>query len=766
MLQKVKQFIGNRAGIVLTIIVTFFLVMALSNIVIFTIFHSASRMLQEEIILRCQETIDSLIQNNAKVYYSSQETLQQWSFDNELRSYSYDPAKDDLSKRYEYVPIWQKIKTTFLFHNYLENMFLFYPKSDTVIGNQSHLQNGDYLRSFVFPELFETRDEMLSYLNGSMTNGTNALLVSSNSENYILLWQKALQNTYVDSELYIFFMINAKKLVSESQVGDYAWDSIYFVDENNKILAYEGIARPELLASLTLEGSKGVIDEGDTIFVYNTSSILKCRYIISFPKSVIMEKVRNIGALTLFLNLFYLAFAILILAYYIHWNRKHINNILAIVKKYGIRVKPQKNEYNMIFSAMDTTLRDKKYIKELYDKYANVISNNMLQQLVLGIGSRPGIDEINGHFSFRFNDTAFAVALSQIEDYHTALYSEQDTYLQNVQLLHFAIRNVAEEMLPEPFYLCTTEIDNRIVFIINLPDDKLSTYNLLQKELTRVIEKCNEILSVYLILALSSVKKGVDSLPMSYQQAVQTIQGPFVKDQALHLYQDIDLRGQSPIPHLSSMTEQQIINIIKTGDFNNSETVIRFLFQSNSEPMALIDHKKLRFFAYDLSCMLVKAMQETGLGESSHSVQEKILEIPDSCSFKIMQTRTLEAARELCVLVKESKRSGQSFFQDVKTYIGENYQNINLGLASLSDSFHLSTFYLSRMFKEAFGMGIPEYINHVRIEHAKALLLEEKINAGEICRMVGYNDYTSFSRVFKRIVGVSPQKFRESNDNL
>jgi AraC-like DNA-binding protein len=758
MLKRIQAFINDKTGIVLTIIITYFAVLALSSVVIFVMFRSASAMLREEIITRCDETIESLSEKNTNVYYSSLELLQQWSYDSELRYFNYDPAVDSLSERYEYVSIWNKIRNTYLFHNYIEYIHLYYPESDVVISNMPHLRDGDYVLNNVFPGMFSSREEMTGYLNDNTKNGANTIIINTGKENYILLWQKAMYSTSTGSEVYIFFMINTDRLISTPITETYDWDSIYFVDSGKNTLAYEGTARNQLIQNLSLTGEKGAVEDSGFIFVYNTSSIIGCRYITSFPVSVIMEKIQNIRMLTLSLSILYAVSAVFIIAWYINWNRRHINNILGIVKKHGIRIKPEKNEYNLFFSAIDTTIQDNKQIKERYDLYANVIRDSLLQKLVLGIVNTPDIDEINSYFDTCFSDTFFAVAISQVEDYHSSLYSEQYTYVQNVQLHNFAVRNVAEELLQSPFYMISTEIDNQIVMIINIPDSDPGTCDFLQQELLNVIDKCEKVLTIPLVLSLSHVKKGLDSLPVLYQQALQALRHTSVSDQPIQLYHDIDMNSAEIIPYLSALTEQQIINIIKTGDFNNAGGVITSLF-ADGESLTAVDEKWFRFFACGISSMFIKTI--VGLNISVESIHRKILKLTEVNSFGKLKQLTLDVAEELCCLMRENNKENQKHLDDVKKYITDNYQNDSLSLTVLSDAFHISTYYLSRVFKEAFGIGIPEYVSNVRIEHAKELLTKEKLSAREIGLMVGYNDYTSFSRVFKRIVGISPQKYRD-----
>lgn len=83
-----------------------------------------------------------------------------------------------------------------------------------------------------------------------------------------------------------------------------------------------------------------------------------------------------------------------------------------------------------------------------------------------------------------------------------------------------------------------------------------------------------------------------------------------------------------------------------------------------------------------------------------------------------------------------------------------------LSLESVADTFHLSANYLSCLFKEQARLGFREFIINCRIEHAKRLLLTTDLKVYEISARVGYADTTSFVKLFKREVGISPARYR------
>ena len=96
----------------------------------------------------------------------------------------------------------------------------------------------------------------------------------------------------------------------------------------------------------------------------------------------------------------------------------------------------------------------------------------------------------------------------------------------------------------------------------------------------------------------------------------------------------------------------------------------------------------------------------------------------------------------------------------LKHYLEQNYHQKDLSLTMVAEVFKLSPTYLSSTFKSAYGQGVLEYLNQVRIDHAKALLTETDIPIAEISDRTGFSNYTSFSRVFKRITGISAKDYR------
>ena len=72
--------------------------------------------------------------------------------------------------------------------------------------------------------------------------------------------------------------------------------------------------------------------------------------------------------------------------------------------------------------------------------------------------------------------------------------------------------------------------------------------------------------------------------------------------------------------------------------------------------------------------------------------------------------------------------------------------------------------YLSTVFGKKTGLTPIAYLQNIRIEQAKRLLLHSKLNVEEIAYQTGFSDNAYFIKVFKRVVGQTPSSFRRENN--
>ena len=105
-------------------------------------------------------------------------------------------------------------------------------------------------------------------------------------------------------------------------------------------------------------------------------------------------------------------------------------------------------------------------------------------------------------------------------------------------------------------------------------------------------------------------------------------------------------------------------------------------------------------------------------------------------------------------------------------YVKANYAQ-KITLDDIARHVFLSRSYLSSIFKEETGDSLFAYINKVRISKSKMLLLDSAVNLVDVLRqkgirltdiaqLVGFEDQSYFTKVFKKATGISPKKYRDT----
>lgn len=109
--------------------------------------------------------------------------------------------------------------------------------------------------------------------------------------------------------------------------------------------------------------------------------------------------------------------------------------------------------------------------------------------------------------------------------------------------------------------------------------------------------------------------------------------------------------------------------------------------------------------------------------------------------------------------VKESKLVSVEVAQAVML-IKQHYYEEYFGLSEAANNVGMNKQYLSSLFKKETGQGFSDYLNRIRISKACELLENTTMKSYEISQVVGFQDESYFSRVFKKVIGVRPNEYR------
>nr|WP_238357742.1 AraC family transcriptional regulator [Cohnella zeiphila] len=119
-----------------------------------------------------------------------------------------------------------------------------------------------------------------------------------------------------------------------------------------------------------------------------------------------------------------------------------------------------------------------------------------------------------------------------------------------------------------------------------------------------------------------------------------------------------------------------------------------------------------------------------------------------------------ELIRPALAAIAEKNEAKDPIASFVAEYLETHFcEDVNLD--SVADKLNLTPGYLSGYFKEKTGTNFSDYLNELRINRAKELLMNLELRIQDVAGLVGYQNVNSFIRMFKRCSGVTPGEYRK-----
>lgn len=178
--------------------------------------------------------------------------------------------------------------------------------------------------------------------------------------------------------------------------------------------------------------------------------------------------------------------------------------------------------------------------------------------------------------------------------------------------------------------------------------------------------------------------------------------------------------------------------------------------------------RDVKDYTITLNTLLRKAAEKAGV----HPIH---IDSYSNCNIAMLEKLTsveqcMSAQRKIvlgyCQIVKEHQQKSHSpLIRRILAY-AETDLSADLTLKSLSAHLGVNASYLSTLFSKEMGMSLTEYVNTLRISHAKILLENTDIPIKSIASRCGIEDIHYFTRVFKKTCGVTPKGYRESTLKL
>lgn len=388
-----------------------------------------------------------------------------------------------------------------------------------------------------------------------------------------------------------------------------------------------------------------------------------------------------------------------------------------------------------------------------------LLKDQFIQELICEgkCSSYDSIEEKLQYYNIHLSTERYQVIIVSIDDYRH-FYEEIGSEQSKINT--FIMRNISEESVSyyTGFFSFMDDIGLVIACSVSKDDEKM--IDLISNEIFKNLTN-NTVLN-YTI----SVGKPVDSfekLKESYDSALDTLVKRFymVGSKIIKFDEEHKRFNKSQLKGLTDNYQVRLKSCLDVVDEQQIPEVMDKLCikleEMSAEPSDAVKVLIDIFMKLQVENVYFKeAVVETYGFDYSY---EKDLNLFDT--LQKINKYTCSVYRETVSKLKERySKKDIKLIELVKDYILKHYKE-DITLTKVADEVYVNPNYLSEIFKSQTGENFVDYFTRVRIEKAKELIKDIKSKTYTVGELVGYDDPAYFSKVFKKVVGVSPTKYRD-----
>ena len=327
-------------------------------------------------------------------------------------------------------------------------------------------------------------------------------------------------------------------------------------------------------------------------------------------------------------------------------------------------------------------------------------------------------------------------------------------------VLNFSVSRVLEEKLTGHIGNAYTisERQGRFEKLTCLIDAERESISELFSVCQDAISVCREFFNVSPVMMLDESVLLYD-LFSSSQEAEQQLYRMRMHPGLVFLASDHTEQGEdAPL-----IGEEQLIRALRSRDRSGflrivSDYADRIVYEKKHGEQMLRDaHIRIieasRGYLVDNGIPGISFSEAPGIDEASRNAEYSIQDL----------LHLAEVCYDAVIALSERSAGSTDAVYIVKDYIRHHYRE-DINRDDVANIAYVTPNYLSKLFTQKIGMNMREYINLLRVNEAKRLLLTTDDNISDIASNLGYNNISYFSTVFRKICGMSPAEWRAGNE--
>jgi len=701
------------------------------------------------------ENIEATVDQRLKDLYSS---ILQLSNDDDLKIALATSSINDSGITPSIINLSKKIESIRLSHSIAEDIFIYFRNLDKVyyggtydkqkffndyFGGYAestwdnnyyfHIMNNNFLeKSMDGSHNFSSKTLILytfPYYQGSSQKPKVQAIISINKDN-------------VSQYLKYSDMVKGGKILVLSTVGDIIFSSDD-TSENVKISS----------AIKGLKGNGNIVNyDGKQYFYKLVEGQYGLKFLAVIPTKVIFSKAEHIKNIIIFDFFLFFLLGIVLSYVFSQWMYRPIQNVIHFIEGNSKAANNKvKGEMGFIQANFLNLSSENKNLKDKINEGIPIIKERLAFQLLNGlIDNEAEFISLRNETDFFSNGNFFCTVCVRIES--NAQKNENEYFLyKNLCINHI------KEMTAQANQTIFTQINENVIAVIMTvsKDNDPVLVNFIDG-IQDLVQTCGEYIRIF--IGVGEDLDGFHKVKKSYNQAMKALDYRKINQQCQVIYFK-NLEHEHHILYYPADKENIIVNALLTGNHDTAVKTFEYILHKNLEnalPYLLIN-KLLTEFYWTVHRVINRV--DTEKSSIILNTEQSIYEFSNYDQFKQHVDLLYDTCQEICNFVNHKAMQDEKS-DLIKKFIDDNLHN-DIYLDLLALHFDLTPSYLSKYFKEHFGMNFLDYVNKERIRKAKQLLASTNQDIQGIAMKVGFKSGNTLARIFKKCEGISPSQFRE-----
>lgn len=467
----------------------------------------------------------------------------------------------------------------------------------------------------------------------------------------------------------------------------------------------------------------------------------------SIMKKMVVEN--NLLGLVNFVTFLLGLLMCIILTYGRH--KSYINIMEMIGKKNnefsvkGIR----SNEFDLLRPYVGSILDESSNIKKSIEKLHSTQSHRIIHLLLTATQtSEETARKLCEESNMKLEYGKFAVVVFRCEEAYT---------IDSINNRNVFLRNALERYIEEEFYLYVADAKTTVA-LVNYDVDTAEFYIYLKKQIAVMNLGVFHRFNPGIIIGVGETTDRISRVYESYRQAMEVIEYNRLNDSKSIVFYN-ELPKSDTMYYFPIEFENKFIKAISCGRADEALKMTDELYENNFVKRTLSSERTKELFA-ELFSSIDKIRQMYFSDEER--IDYQISGFTIKSFFEYLKDFVFSACENMKVF---DENSINSRFKEIIEYINENYQDNNLSLSSLAQTFGFSDMSsISRSFKKYLNENFSSYLERIRIEKA-CKMLSAGMQVKEVSERTGYLSDVSFRRAFKKKMGISPSDYVKSRPN-